>query len=359
MPNGFQDHWLAGSRFYFKRDAVDSVDQPFIDFGVINPVNPDFQPEEVELKDSDGGVNTLVESSITDIEETYEVTCKNLSMQNFAMAFLSDPVAAFTQTAQTNRIEHDVPMVGHLVKLTDGTVANDYVYDVRVAGVTSAQFAAGVLSAEQVDAIDSSANTITTNSDISTHLTAGDWIILEGTGLTGDDLANVGSYKVSSVSTVTITLDSTTPLATTNASFVGSLIYANNTDTGEVLEPGLDWELVSDPRGIIRTLTTGSITNGDDVGVVFWSNAITGNRLLNPQAGSSDIKGEGLFIWGRKNFTEETAREARVSITPSSSNIQIDDYSEIVFTIKVLSDVNVTNSAGRMLHYLGDVPDLS
>ncbi len=80
-----QDFWLTGSRLYFQRDPVAAVVQPYRDLGVIAPANPTLEIEKIVLKDSDGGVKTDITESVTEINETYEITCSNLSPNNLSL----------------------------------------------------------------------------------------------------------------------------------------------------------------------------------------------------------------------------------------------------------------------------------
>ena len=55
MPGivGFQDLWVAGSRFYFQRDTAGSTTYPLLDLGTVNTISPNqtavtlFAPEGI------------------------------------------------------------------------------------------------------------------------------------------------------------------------------------------------------------------------------------------------------------------------------------------------------------------------
>jgi len=124
-----QDLWLTGSRLYFQRDPVATVVQPHRDLGVIEPANPTLEVEKLVLKDSDGGVKTDITESVTEINETYEITCSNLSPNNLALLFLGNDPTAFTQSASALTDIKHFAHPGELVKLIDAD------YDAATPGV--------------------------------------------------------------------------------------------------------------------------------------------------------------------------------------------------------------------------------
>jgi len=354
---GHQEFWLAGSRMYFKRDAVASVAQPLVDLGVIKPANPAITPTLVQLKDSDGGVNTTVDEGLTSIDETYDITCNNMNLQNFSILFLSTPAANFAQTAGSpETITHSV-IANHLFKIIDDDLDLTPLYNVNIRGIVQG----AITGADTFTAFDTSTGIITTTADHSggglADIAVNDYIILQYQG--GLLEANAGSFKVTAVGTNSLTVEVPSTIGAAQATLTGqSLVYAKIADAGSVLIPNTDYVVVSAERGIVQCVEGGAITTGD-VDVYMDRNALSGDRLLAPQAGSSSIKGQMYLVWSRDNNDKQTVREARVSVTPSSSNIQIDDYSEMVFTVTVLSDVNTSGSAGRMLQFAGALPSAS
>ncbi len=118
---GFQDLWIAGSRLYFKRDAVDGVDQPIIDFGVIEPVTPSYNVNQVKLYDSDGGVKRLLDMAVTQIDESYQCKTNNMNLDNLSLAFLARPPQDFTQAATPVTLGTTVHRahLGRLIKVQD------------------------------------------------------------------------------------------------------------------------------------------------------------------------------------------------------------------------------------------------
>lgn len=139
MRAGAQHFWLTGSRLYFKRDPItvngSAVDQPIIDFGVIEPVSPNVTTEEATLEDSDGGIRVEIASEITKTAEDYDIRCSNLNMKNLSFVFNASGVTSFTQASTTlTDVQHNA-VPGHLVKLT--TAAGVLIYG--LASITSAK----------------------------------------------------------------------------------------------------------------------------------------------------------------------------------------------------------------------------
>jgi len=99
MPGvvGFQDLWVAGSRFYFQRNADSTTTYPLLDMGTVNTISPAIEPTVLELKDGDGGRLNLIDQAFSDVNETYEVVTKNLSQENLQFLFLADPPESMTQ----------------------------------------------------------------------------------------------------------------------------------------------------------------------------------------------------------------------------------------------------------------------
>ncbi len=270
---GAQDHWVTGSRLYFKRDDFGGVVQPYRDLGVIEPANPALEIEKLELKDSDGGVKSTVTESVVGIDETYEITCSNLNPNNLALLFLANDPESFTQSASAlTGIKHwGVP--GELVKLLDAD------YDAATPG--KAIF--GVASIGAVTA--------------------------EG----------------------------------------GSPAYTL----------GTDWEVVSLERGLIRMITAGAFAVAAALDIDFTPRAITGTRMVKPQSLLGTVEGDAILVFGRGNNAQQSSRTGRVSLTPASANLQIDDYSNFVLTLKFISDLTLSDPAGELLYWVGGLPAIS
>ncbi len=354
---GFQDFWISGSRFYFKKDTPSGgTEQPLIDFGTVraaDPINPTLDVERVELLDADGGVQFTCDERVIRNTETYDLTFSNLSLPNLAFLFLADGVTAFTQAATEAEIVHRAE-VDALIKVKDAT--NTFIYNIIIEGVVSA-FGSGVLSSDAFTAIVAATKTITTATDLTTHLAPGDAIIIRTTGLA--NVANARSYTVVSVSaTEVVTTESFA--GGDETAITGDLVYAATADTGTIFEQSeggvdVDWDIYSNDRGIVKVPLGSTITPGD-VTILYTPVALVGDRLILPQTVQGNIQGTGFIIWGRNNNADQTVREATITLTPSASNISAEDFSNFVLQGKVISDVLLSQPAGRLLQYKGTPP---
>lgn len=354
MVQGHQDFWVAGSRIYLKRDDIGAVEQPWADIGVIETANPTQEATKIELFDGDGGKKTLVDERVTEINESYDIEIRNLSMPNLALFFQGNAPEAFTQTVEDKRVSHSV-FNGYLVKVHDDDASETNLFALgAISGVLSAAPAAGVLSEVGITAMVASTKTITTASDISSDLSPGDLIVVEGDGLA--NIANARTYTVVSATLTAVVVAE--DIAANETAITGNLIYVATADTGVIYEQDVDWEVVSTDRGFLRIIDGGAIADGTAV-VAFTTAAVTGDRVFNPQDADGEVQGTMLLVWGRGNNAEQTVREARVSVTPSAGNIQIDDFSSITLTFRVISDLTADVPAGRLLHFKGSVPSKS
>ncbi len=121
MNAGHEDHWITGSRFYFQRDKLNSVEQPIIDLGRITNASPNVTRTDQTLYDGDGGIQRAVAVATTRVDEAYEFRCSNLNMDNLAMLFSAKPPSSFAQaaTVRTDVSHYGIP--GRLLKLVDTT----------------------------------------------------------------------------------------------------------------------------------------------------------------------------------------------------------------------------------------------
>ncbi len=268
-----QDFWLTGSRLYFQRDPVATVVQPHRDLGVINPANPTLEIEKIVLKDSDGGVKTDITESVTEINETYEITCSNLSPNNLSLLFLGNDPTDFTQSASALTDIKHFAHPGELVKLIDAD------YDAATPGVPI--------------------------------------------------------FAIASIQAVT--------------GAGGSPTYTVDTD----------WEIVDLQRGLIRMITGGAFSVAADILIDFTPTAISGKRMVTPQGLLGTVEGNAVLVFGRGNNAQQSARYGRASLTPASANLQIDDYSNFVLSLKFLSDLTAATPAGNLLYWVGAVPSVS
>lgn len=127
---GFQDLWVTGSRFYFRRD--DDVNSALIDLGTIDTSSPAIETTSIECKDGDGGKLVTIAEALTEIKESYEVNCKNIAGASMALLFHSVVPTTFTQPTDLSAVPHiGVIGAGKFVKLHAGASDDsDFVYSV-------------------------------------------------------------------------------------------------------------------------------------------------------------------------------------------------------------------------------------
>lgn len=120
-----------------------------------------------------------------------------------------------------------------------------------------------------------------------------------------------------------------------------------------------DWETVDLQRGIIRMITGGAFAAAAAILIDYTPTAITGTRMVTPQGLLGTVEGNAVLIFGRGNNAQQSARYGRASLTPSSANLQINDYSNFVLSLKFLSDLTAATPAGNLLYWVGSVPAVS
>lgn len=319
---GFQDFWVAGSRFYYQRDAIAAVEQPWVDLGVIEPVNPSIETSVLQLRDTDGGRASLVDEALQQIDESYEITCNNLNLENLSLLFTSNVPESFTQAIAADvEIQHFATL-GRLVKVKDAD--GSLLYNLSaVAGVIKGTD--GVPTAQYIltDVVRAT-KTITTSDDAST-LVASDIIMVTGVGLA--DPKNAGTFTVVSATGAgpTVIVVEETPGGDADETAITGEVY----DDADLLPPS-EFEVESLSRGLVRFVDTGTNTvfTADGQAIIFFSKAAiaAGTRLMKPQSLTGVIQGQGILVYGRENNANQTVREFRCSINPSSANIQNADF---------------------------------
>lgn len=355
---GFQDFWVVGARVYVKRDPVSGTAQPLIDLGVIQSISPTISPTKIELIDSDGGVKRTVDYKVSQIDEAYDVVCSNFNKDNLALLMLATAPVEFAQAAAHKNVV-TYCHAGRLLKVVDSDASATPLYSLgAISGMTSAPVSAGVLTAAVLTDIVKSTKTITISTGAAADFDAGEKIIVEGTGLA--NILNAGTYTiVSAAGAGPVNIVVAEEPAANETAVTGSLIYAKDTDTGVVYNKGVDWEVVSLDRGLLRIMTGGAISTDGDKTVWFSTAAISGKRLINPQNASGEIRGTAFIFLGRGNNAEQDVRECTVAITPSSSEFSVEDYSKMTLNIKVIADPTATVPAGRLLGFKGTLPSVS
>lgn len=347
---GFQDFWIAGSRFYFKREAQAGVEQPTIDLGVIQPANAALEVEELELEDSDGGTKKIVDTAVSKITESYDIQCSNLNLDNLAYLFYANSPAAFSQASAEATVSHWLT-AGKLAKLKDSSGAYVWGLD-TIAGVYT-----GTVSTKTITSIDVATKTIKVTGDQTAvaGLAPGKAFIVNKLGLT-----NILNSRTYTIVTRTLNAGNTdlvvteTPAANETA-ITGQITHEN---AGTVYKQDVDWSQYNIPRGIVKVIEGGAITDAA-YSVVYTTATLSGKRLINPQALSGQIKGTGFLVYGRENNGRQTVREFTCTIAPNASGVSADEFSSITLTVTVISDTTASVPAGRMLQYKGTVPTSS
>lgn len=95
---GQQEFWgPAGTRCYFIRDG--DAYGSMLDLGVIRSVAPQTEATKIQLLDTDGGLNKIADESVTQINETWDLTVANFSQDNLSLLLLGSAPESFVQTA--------------------------------------------------------------------------------------------------------------------------------------------------------------------------------------------------------------------------------------------------------------------
>jgi hypothetical protein len=353
---GHQDFWVVGSRLYFKRDDVGATDQPWMDLGVIEAANPSLELEKLTLEDADGGLKRVVDESVAKIDETYEIVCNNISMENLSMIFLADRPESFAQTAEEKSVIHEV-VAGHLEHIHDDDANSTDLFKIRnILGITDGGTLTEVVTLDSI--VRSTRTFVFTGVDLTTELAVGQVFIVHEDALTDKD--NAGSYTVASsaFSVDTTVVTEQTPGGAVDESGLTGTTRVSHENAGVIYDPTDDWEIVSKDRGFVRMVDGGAITTGN-VTIIFHKDAITGLRAFNPQESQDEVKGECMIFWGREINAAQTVRQMRISLTPSATNFTPDEYSSVTFTVRVLNDLTTTEPAGRVVHFKGDIPATS
>ncbi|PCJ18265.1 MAG: hypothetical protein COA96_16730 [SAR86 cluster bacterium] len=119
----YQDFWIVGSRAYLMRD--DDAAGTLYDLGVISEaVQPTLEVNKTELPDGDGGIQRIVDESVTSIDETWEIEVANHSPSNLAHWYLSSPAEVFDQPtgAALTSVSHTAVIEsGGFIKVVDNS----------------------------------------------------------------------------------------------------------------------------------------------------------------------------------------------------------------------------------------------
>lgn len=372
---GFQDFWVAGSRAYFRRDPIGGVVQPWIDLGRLTAVNPQVTPERAQLYDPATGIRVLADEGVTNIEELYDVQTSNMSMENLAYLFMSKPPTKFLQAAAEKAAVPHFCWPERLLKLqdtdTDETKLYGYesIFGVVIPGADPNTDDV-ITDTDEITAIDKATRTITTttNYDTGGQITDGDNIIVHREGLA--NARNARTYTVESITgTSIVTVE--TPAASESSVTVDITYVDQNpaTPEGVILKQAVldtteigDWSVVSETRGLIRfnaegvKFTDTLFPAGATLHVYGHLGAIAERvRKFLPQQ-ATIIEGQLCLIWSRLDNTDQTVREMKVTVAPSTSNISDEDFSSMTLQMRVLNDLSSSDPAGRVLQFAGTTP---
>lgn len=72
---------------------------PCRDLGTVNVINPDVGSDQIELFDSRSGLRVRTSQRVTQWNESYEVNCANMSLDNLAFIFGAQSVDTYSQAA--------------------------------------------------------------------------------------------------------------------------------------------------------------------------------------------------------------------------------------------------------------------
>lgn len=349
---GIQDFWVVGSRFFFKRQPIDGVDQPWIDFGVIQEAAPTLTVEKLELEDPDGGRKVLVDETTAKVTEAYNLKCSNFSIPNQEILFLAGPAEAASQTGATlTGVDHEA-YVGQISKMLDS--AGEKIYNATsFNGITIAGATLGsTLTIVDINAV---TGKITLDTGEAVGLSPGDPIMVFDTNLT--DLANAGTYEIDSISTDVLTLIPASAAQLSSSQDMSSSNGALKSGTaGELYIKGVDYEVTSFDRGFFRMIGGGAFVADATVEVWCAIGAISGTRKIVPQS-QTDIKGEALLMFSRDDGDSQSVREIPLlSLTPASPNLTADAYSDWSVEAKVLSDPSLSEPVGDLVYFKGNLP---
>ena len=351
---GQQDVWIAGARAYFM--PTDDANRPLLDLGTISgSVTPSIDTTEVELVDGDGGIQQVIDSTVIRSDESYEVTVRNFGVDNRALFFLGTPTT-FTQTADSKYACIGFADIGPMknIKIVEGKTDDalaTWLYHLKTVGAVYK--AAGTsVGVSVVDVTDGSAGAGTIEiPGTSLGIAQGDKVVLVNNGAAGVYTVDTGGVSESGGNTTLTMVE-----AIASSTDTGKLYYGHTSLT--LLNADDDYIVRNLKRGFLQLLSggSGSVADDDEIVIVGTKDALSGSRLIRPRT-RTKIQGKMILVWGRGASAQETVREFDCTLSPSSTNIDIADYSEMTFTATVNSDLtDSVEPAGRMLDHYGAIP---
>ena len=305
---GTQDLWIVGSRFYFEQGSRGSG--KMVDLGTVDVISPQITTNIAELKDGEKGIQRLLDQSITQIDEVYNITIKNFNLANLNTLFLGGGWATGNSTA------------------TSGN---------------STAFATLKLSLEDINNIGGSINSN------ETILGAGGVYLFQMTTAGGEPVRNfVGTGG-------TLTIGLIPQVENTNWKWYdksrGIIQIITLADSGGSAEYSPDITF----SGSRAT----AFVSGTSINLIFTpSSAAFGfseGRIMYPQTASlGNLAGTGHVYWTRNNGEYMTARSFPCQIQPAGAALSADDYSSWTLAVTVLANSTVAGEeAGRVVYATG------
>lgn len=317
---GNQDLWIVGSRFYFEGKGQTTNGATFMtDLGTIDTISPSVAPNVVELKDSASGVKRLIAQAVTQIDEVYQITCKNFNLANLNTLFLGTGWSGSAETyavtasavqvfADINVSLEDINNIGYVGGTTVTGTGGLYLYQLR-------KLTTGEPIRNVAEAI--------TASSLVFSATFGGTAFTEGTHWNWYDKSR-GIIQVIALPV------STAPVVVASGSVATSITSASFVP--------------------LKFLVLGSVGN---------ASSVAANRFLYPQtASASNLTGTGHVYWSRDNGASIDVREFPCIIQPAGAAISGEDYSSWTLTVTILangtgSSASSTNLAGSSFRAKG------
>lgn len=294
---GNQDLWIVGSRFYFESGTRGSG--RLVDLGTVDVISPQLTTNIAELKDGEKGILRLLDQSITQIDEVYNITVRNFNLTNLNSLFLGGG------------------WIGGAVNSVAASQALDTLK----------------LSLEDVNNI--GGNGITG---------AGGLYLFQLTE-DGEPLRNV-------VGTVTITVGNLAQVENTNWRWYDKtrgLIQFITLATG-TYNP-----VITVASGRATAFGSGSNLNLIATTAAGFTSGFAAGRIMYPQTATlSNLSGTGHIYWTRNNGEYMSARSFPCQIQPAGAALSADDYSSWTLAVTVLANSTVTGEdAGRLVAAVG------
>jgi len=302
---GTQDLWIVGSRFYFEQGTRGSG--KMIDLGTVDVISPQLTTNIAELKDGDKGILRLLDQSITQIDEVYNITIKNFNLTNLNTLFLgggwtgnSTAVTGNSSAFDTLKLSlEDINNIGGTINSGESITG--------AGGLYLFQMTAG---GEPVRNFVGTGGTLTIGGIAQVENTNWKW------------------YDKSRGIIQIITLaDSAASEYSPDITFSGNRATA--------FSSGSSIELIFTPSSAAFGFGAG--------------------RVMYPQTATlSSLSGTGHVYWTRNNGEYMTARSFPCQIQPAGAALSADDYSSWTLAVTVLANSTVAGEeAGRMVYATG------